>query len=123
LATDRHVELDAFAEALMRLVRDSAIASSMALASGEVRGLAGDRWRALAVDARTREALRELVPEIVDQTLFSLLDAIDNDRLSLAVQGSAGTWLPLADLGLGEMAGWLAGGDWPRRFSTQPWHD
>jgi hypothetical protein len=67
--------------------------------------------------------LRTLLPEIVDQTLFQLLDAIDNDRIPLLWRGEDGTQAPLRDVGQWEMAGWLMGGDWPTRYSKERFHN
>src|SRR2546430_1006618 len=98
----------------MRLVRDRAISEADRLACGEIRGPSGERWRALIAESSPQEVLRELIPEIVDQTLFQLLDAIDNGALPLVWRAEDGSETSLQDLGSSEMAGWLVGGDWPR---------
>lgn len=64
--------------------------------------------------------MQELLPDVVDQVLFHLLDAIDNDRLPLAwLDGTSSR--PLEELGQGEMGGLLMMGDggWIERYSSQ----
>ena len=66
-----------------------------------------------------------MIPSIVDDVLFELLSAIDNDDLPLAWRREDGSFVPLEELGQGEMAGWLLGsGDsWRARFSSERFHD
>src|SRR5207245_552697 len=109
----KHPELERFAQLLMTLVRDRAIGEADRLARGAVVGPSGKRWRALMAERPSEEVLLEVIPEIVDQTLFQLLDAIDNGALPLAWRSEDGSEIALQDLGSMEMAGWLIGGDWP----------
>jgi hypothetical protein len=117
-------ELERFAKELMRKVRDPAIEAADRLAAGGIKGPSGERWREVAKDESTRRALEELIPEIVDQTLFELLDAADNARLDLAWRGADGSCVTLEELGGSEMAGWLMGsGGWRAEYSSQRHHD
>lgn len=102
----------------MTVVRDQAIVSCDRLTEGLIQGPSGERWRRVMAEESAEDALRTLLPEIVDQTLFQLLDAIDNDRIPLLWRGEDGTQAPLRDVGQWEMAGWLMGGDWPTRYSA-----
>ena len=119
---DETTELQRFAQLLMTLVRDQAIEACDRLARGEIRGPSGERWRSVMAAVPAQRALLELIPEIVDQTLFELLDAIDNNALPLIWQAEDGSQMTLNELGSWEMAGWLAIGDWPRRYSAQRHH-
>ncbi len=112
--------LSEFAQRLIESVRDSAIRSCDALIQGSAAGPLEDRWRALLGSATTPEAMHELLPDVVDQVLFHLLDAIDNDVLPLAWLEGASP-LPLEELGQGEMGGLLmmGAGGWIDRYSTQ----
>lgn len=112
--------LDEFAQRLIASVRDPAIRSCDALAKGSVGGVLGERWQLLLRSANAPEAIQELLPDIVDQVLFHLLDAIDNDRLPLALLDGV-TFRSLEELGQGEMGGLLAMGEggWIDKFSTQ----
>ena len=117
-------ELDRFAATLMRRVRDRAVHECDRLASGTAVGPSAEYWRDL-LDDRARRIVTMLVPSIVDQVLFELLDAIDNGDLDLAWRQADGSFVPLGDLGLGEMAGWLVGSQdsWRLRFSAERSHD
>jgi hypothetical protein len=116
--------LDRFAAVLMTRVRDPAISECDRLASGQTIGPRGDYWREFVTDDGARRALEALIPDVVDQVLFELLNAADNHELPLAWQEPDGSCLPLDELGMQEMAGWLMGSDgWRRRFSTQRFHD
>src|SRR5512132_4052161 len=121
---DRWAELDRFAEALIEGVRDPAIAQCDVLADGRIRGPRGDRWRELTNATDVRQALHELIPEIVDETLFRLLDMIDNDSLPIAWRTSDGTFAPLYDLGMSETAGWYVGSPgWRHAHARQRFTD
>jgi hypothetical protein len=68
--------------------------------------------------------VEELIPEVVDQVLFELLDAGDNDELALAWRRSDGSWASLEELGSGDLARWFMGsGGWRARFSSQRFSD
>lgn len=114
-----------FAKSLMRQVRDRAIDACDRFAAGDAAGPMAEQWRSALHSSDTRSALTALVPDIVDQVLFELLDRIDNNRLPLAWGRGNGEWVPLSDLGLGEMAGWLMGseGAWRQSFSERRFND
>ncbi|MBW8875522.1 MAG: hypothetical protein JF614_11215 [Acidobacteria bacterium] len=117
-------ELQRFAEGLIRLVRDRAVRASDRLASGAMVGPDGERWRSLVASKETSQAIRELIPDIVDQTLFELLNATDNGELPLGWRVSEGSFVGLEDLGLGEMAGSLMGSPgWRHDYSAQRFFD
>jgi hypothetical protein len=113
-------ELDSFAELLVRHVRDRSIEVCDHHAAGNMRGPSGLRWDD-ALQLSAGEAIAELIPDIVDEVVFELLNAIDNDVLPLALLGGHTEPTALNDVGLGEMAGWYASGEWPRRFSSARW--
>lgn len=121
---DRQAELQRFAEVLIRRVRDRAIAECDRLVSGGMAGPDGERWRNLIVSQEAAQAVREVIPEVVDETLFCLLDAIDSGRLPLGWRVSGDSFVGLDDLGLGDMAGCLMGSPgWRHEFSSQRCHD
>ena len=117
-------ELQRFGKLLMRLVRDRAIAACDRLASGEMVGPDGERWRTVLSTTDAREAVMNLIPDVVDQTLFELLNAVDNGEFPLAWRQSDGSLVGLDHLGLGEMAGWLMGSPgWRHQYSSQRFFD
>jgi hypothetical protein len=117
---NEEAELQRFAELLMRLVRDKSIAACDTRAAGRIGGPTGQRWKAQITDERTREAVRALIPEIVDAVLFRLLNALDQGDLPLAWQAEDGSFADLYTLGTSEMAGWFMAGDgWRAQYSSQ----
>jgi hypothetical protein len=116
---DDAAELQRFAELLMRLVRDQAIAECDALADGRMVSPSGERWNAQLSDERAREAVRALIPEIVDEVLFEFLNALDQGDMELFWRRDDGSQVDLYDLGKSEMAGWfLAHDGWRARYSA-----
>jgi hypothetical protein len=65
--------------------------------------------------------LSAIIPDVVDQVLFHLLDAIDNGQLPVGWPQVDGSLVPLDQLGRAEMAGWLmmGKGGWVDRFSQE----
>jgi hypothetical protein len=119
---DDRAELQRFAQMLMLLVRDQSIRDCDALAARRMGGEDGKRWRDLLADRRAREAAQELIPDIVDQVLFRLLNALDQGDMPVAWQRADGSYVDLYDLGKSEMAGWLVARDaegWRARHSLQ----
>jgi hypothetical protein len=117
---DDDAELRRFAELLMRLVRDKAIAACDARAAKRMGGPIGRFWQQHTADDRAREAVQALVPEIVDAVLFRLLTALDQGDLPLAWQREDGSWADLYEIGGAELAGWFIAGDgWRARYSSQ----
>jgi hypothetical protein len=118
-------ELEAFASVLMRLVRDEAIRSCDRLtSSGAETGTEADRWRQLFSTSEARSVAHDLIPEVVDQTLFHFLNAVDNGELCLAWLAADGSAQPLSEIGKGEMAGWLMGSPgWRHAYSSARFDD
>ncbi|WP_088317030.1 hypothetical protein [Kineosporia sp. R_H_3] len=118
-------ELLRFAEGLVRQVRDEAVEICDVLIDGRMKGWQGDRWKQRVTAAEVQDALRELMPDIVDAAIAVLLDKADNAVLPLAWQQSDGSYVPLRELGRSEMLGWWAGGEggWLDRFARQRWND
>ncbi len=118
-------ELQEFAERLVRLVRDRSIVACDRLATGESRGVLGERWHDVLVSDVARHALTALIPDIVDQVLFELLNAVDNGDLPLGWRGADHSFVALEEIGYGEMSGWLmmGAGGWLERLSTQRFFD
>jgi len=115
---ERH--LDAFAESLMVYVRDLAVANCDALTLPQAKSPAALRMKSVA----ERSTIEAIIPDIVDQTLFALLDAIDQGQLPLCFRASDGSLLDLASAGRGELGGWYMGsGGWRNEYSQTRFND
>ena len=65
-----------------------------------------------------------VVPDTVDDTIFHLLDAIDNGLLNLSFTAANGKKVDLPTDGLGELAGWYIGtGGWRALYSQERFID
>ncbi len=117
-------ELNRFAEEMMRKVRDEAIHEADRLVSGKLANSDGERWRGLLKSEESRKAVEALIPEVVDLTLFALLNSIDNRELPLSWRQAGGSVIGLDALGHGEMGGWLMGSPgWRHAFSRERFFD
>jgi hypothetical protein len=117
-------ELEEFAQRLVEFVRDHAITSSNVMLNPNAKGLRAKRLRDAAQICTPVEFARLVIPEVVDTTVFFLLNAIDNDHLKLTYTASNGKtvdWVPDADNG--GLGGWYASGEWPAKYSEHPYID
>lgn len=87
--------------------------------SEDAAGKVAEAWRAVGA-----EHAQVLIPELVDDVIFELLDAIDNHQLRLAFVREDGTQVDLCETG--ELGGWfmttLSSG-WRAQFSKQRYLD
>ena len=111
-------EVEAFAKAFFGFVRDEAIRECDMNARPGVTHLIARRWRSLGV---APEALRVLIPDIVDEALHAFLRAIDQDVLHLKYVDRAGREIDLNEESQGEFGGWF--GDWRTAFSKERYND
>lgn len=118
-------EIERFVKILVEEVRDAAIESSETSMDPDCRSLSANRWKKVLADAAsTEEAIRILLPDIVDTTIFHLLYAIDNGELPLTFGSSNEKCTDLLEEGRGELAGQYIGLDeWRKRFSKKPFSD
>jgi hypothetical protein len=113
---DKHV--DAFARALVRMVRDAAIQSCDISTRPDSGSPVALRWRQSNGDVRV------VIADVVDETLFCLLRAIDSGDLPLKFTTEDGSDTPLAEAGKGELAGWYMGsGGWRELYSDERFVD
>jgi hypothetical protein len=81
------------------------------------------RWKEVA-DRNGGESIRVIIPDSIDETIFQLLDAIDQGLLPLSFTSSNGTIVNLAEEGMGELAGWyMSSGGWRGLYSNERVHD
>jgi hypothetical protein len=112
-------EIQEFAKRLVELVRDRSIESNdNTLRPAAQHGVAA-RWSA-ASQKSPEEFARVLIPDIVDDTVFYLLNAIDNGEIRLLYTAENGKVIDLTKDGIGELAGWYIGSDgWRQDYSRQ----
>lgn len=108
-------EIEEFARLLVKQVRDPAIQSC-----DRLRKLGGEapiakRW-SLALGSGDSDKVAEvIVPDCVDETVFYLLQAIDQGLLQLSFTASNGKTVDLPSDGAGELSGWY--------MSAEGWRD
>ena len=111
-------ELERFARSLIEQVRDQTIRDADAMLNGELGGVIGERWRQV-LEQPCRQAVHDLIPEIVDRTISTLLGEVDNDELPLAWQTRAGECAALSDLSPDALMGWYLGGGWREDYARE----
>jgi hypothetical protein len=115
-------EIETFAELVVRHVRDAAIRSCDTNLRPDVTQVVAKRWKTAGRDLDS--IAKVLIPDIVDETIFRLLHAIDEGLLPLAHADSTGTVVNLTKEGLGELAGWYMGSrGWRAQYSDQRFVD
>ncbi|KAB2964108.1 MAG: hypothetical protein F9K16_05090 [Thermoanaerobaculia bacterium] len=113
--------IEEFARLLVQNVRDSAIRSCEILTDPEARSPAALRWRAAGVRP---EKAKVVIPDVVDEAVFCLLNAVDQGLLKVKFMTGAGREVDLTEEGSGELAGWYMGsGGWRAMFSEEPFVD
>lgn len=113
-----------FAKRLVERVRDASISSNDQALSPSAQHALAKRWNKSAQADSPTEFARVLIPDIVDDTIFFLLNAIDDGSLHLQYVTSSGKTVDLSRQGLGELAGWYAGTDgWREMYSRERFVD
>jgi hypothetical protein len=113
--------IEEFAKVFIERVRDRSIRNADRNLKPGAGGPVAARWEKLD----TQTALT-VIPDVVDEVIFCLLNAIDDGTLGLALlprADGASEVLDLAEAGSGELAGWYAGtGGW-MTFSKERYVD
>jgi hypothetical protein len=116
--------IEEFAKKLIRHVRDAAILSGDRKLDGASRGPVGRRWAHASVSGTPADVARTVLPDCVDDTIFYLLNAIDQGLLKLSYTDESGDLIDLSAAGLGELSGWYMGSDgWRAQYSEQRFAD
>ena len=103
-------EFNEFAKQMVELVRDRAIRESSIDPS--------DSAKAEGLDAEGVHGFDVVIQDVVDVTIFSFLQAIDDGALRLEYITEGGFSLSLGEEGLGELSGYYMA-DWRAAFSTE----
>jgi hypothetical protein len=118
-------EIKEFAKLLIQYVRDQAIENSDVTARPVAAGPTARRWKAIPHGNNLEAMANVIVPDAVDETIFCLLDAIDNGNLKLSFTAENGKTVNLSEEGLGELAGWHLGSSdgWRAIYSKRRFFD
>jgi hypothetical protein len=117
-------EIEQFAKSLVEYVRDASIQSNDRALLPTARYSVAKRWAKAASEEAPVDFARVVIPDVVDDTIFYLLHAIDEGLLRLAFTASNGKVVDLTTQGLGELAGWFAGsGGWRAMYSKERFVD
>jgi len=118
------LEIQEFAKLLVQLVRDEAIQSGDFLLESHARGPVARRWQKAATHQSPLEFARTIIPDVVDRTVFFLLQAIDEGDLKIVFTASNAATVDLTKDGLGELAGWyLMSEGWRAEYSKERFVD
>ena len=101
-------EIEEFGKALVRMVRDESIQSNDRGLLANAKGPAATRWREAARDRSSEAFARAIIPDIVDETIFYLLHAIDTGELQLSYKASNGVVVDLTTDGELPAGSWAA---------------
>ena len=115
--------IEEFAEILVTKIRDEAIKNCDLELAANCNTPVAKRWRASGiVDS---DALRMMISDVVDATIFQLLDMVDQDVLRLAfINGSGVHDLGSDKEGRAELGGWYMGSEgWRGEFSKERYVD
>jgi hypothetical protein len=104
-----NTKIDEFAAILVKQVRDAAIRGCDRKLRQDARGPVAKRWRQLSRDANLEAVANTLIPDIVDETVFQLLRAVDQGILKLSFTASNAEKIELDEDGFGELGGWYMG--------------
>ena len=102
-------ELEEFARVLVQWVRDHAIQSNDRELQPNARSPVAARWREASRCGVPEEFAKVLIPDVVDDTVFYMLQAIDQEVLHLKFVSSSGKEVDLTKDGRGELSGWYMG--------------
>jgi hypothetical protein len=116
--------IEEFAKTLVRQIRDEAIRSSDRSLRRQAADPVANRWRDVFRDGNLEKAADALIPDVVDDTIFYLLRAIDQGLLQLTFTASNGESTSLSRDGMGELGGWYMGSPgWREMYSEERFND
>ncbi|HRW54747.1 MAG TPA: hypothetical protein P5081_17905 [Phycisphaerae bacterium] len=119
-----NADVEEFIQILIQQVRDASIESNDARLRPQYRGPTSIRWKESLANGSPESLLRTVIPDIVDETIGTLLWAIDEGSLKLSYTASSGRLVDLNASGLGELVGWYMGKpNFRERFAKQRFWD
>jgi len=119
-----NTEIEEFAKIIVKQLRDAAIRNCDRKLRPDAGGPVAKRWRELAQEGNFGSVASVLIPDIVDDTVFQLLRALDQGLLKLSFTSSDGNIVDLSEDGLGELGGWYMGiPGWRSTYSEERFVD
>ncbi len=117
-------EIEEFSKILVQRVRDAAIQSSDRELLPNAGSPVAQRWKAASRDGTPEAFAKVVIPDIVDDAMFYLLQAIDQGVLKISFSASNGRVIDLTAVGLGELSGWYMGsGGWRAMYAKERFVD
>lgn len=111
-------QIEEFGRILVQRVRDAAVNSCDQQLAEHARSPIAKRWREASDKAVT------MIPDCVDETIFHLLQAIDQGAIQLSFRSENGEFIDLTQDGQSELAGWfMAHGGWRSTYATERFND
>jgi hypothetical protein len=112
-------EIIEFGKLLVSSVRDVTIRScDVQLHTDNLDSPIARRWRDAKSNGQTNVLGEMIIADSIDDTIFFLLQAIDQGILDLSIKSSTGEYINLSEEGHGELSGWYIG-DWRSEFSQE----
>jgi hypothetical protein len=112
-------EIEEFAKLLVQHVRDVAIQNCDRQLRPDVHHIIARRWKEAAQRKEPEHFAETIIPDIVDETMFCFLHALDEGVLQMSLKSSDGRVVDLTEEGLGELAGWYAGRGWREAYAQE----
>jgi hypothetical protein len=117
-------EIEEFAKILIEHVRDNTISNSDRNLRPGARYPVALRWKEEISKGTPDSIVNVIIPDIVDETIFQLLAAIDQELLRLSFTASNAKTVDLSTDGQGELGGWYMGTDgWREKYSQERFVD
>lgn len=102
-------EIEQFVKLPVREVRDRSIQSNDLRLRPDVTSPIAQRWRESGRTGQLEPIAKAVIPDVVDNTIFYVLYAIDEGLIQLSFTDSNGQTVNLTKEGHCELAGWFAG--------------
>jgi hypothetical protein len=108
-------EIEELGRLLVQHVRDAAIRNCDASLRANANSPVARRWREAGA-----AAISVAIPDVVDEVVFCLLQAIDQGAISLELTASSGRKVDLTEDGFGELSGsYMGSGGWRAQYSRE----
>lgn len=119
------LEIEEFAKKLVEYVRDESIIACENELKRDALSPRSKRWWKKINEGKVELFAREIIPDVVDETIFCLLNSLDHGLIELDYISSSENRIDLMNEGQGEMAGWFLGGrdGWRKKYSQQRIND